>query len=298
MKTLVQVSGGAASAYALKLAMEQNDDVGAIFADVKGTGASHFWSDLPSVEILLQERFGGETPDTYRFIWQLSYALNMPVERVEDGRSIWAVFFQHRAFRLFVNGKFFCKASELLKREAIAQHIETNYKPGTYRLAMGFDVMEGHRLHNARNYWQNRLGCEVYSPFIEVWEKQHKALGDEEIVAWVRSIGLELPEAYKNGDEHNNCRAVCTQAGQNQYARLYHRDPNQYLYGAWQERRWQQFTGSDATILKDQRGGETHPMSLYDFIPRIQAGDYNHRDSGSCGCFVTPPMFDLTAVNN
>lgn len=293
MKTIASVSGGLGSLAALKLALEQGDDVEAVFADVKGTGYSHFWSDLTSVEVLLQERFGGESRDTYRFLYQIAHALDIPIERLEDGRSIWAVFAQYRAFRLFVNGRFFCKASDILKREVIAQYIEKKHSPGTYRIALGMGVLEPHRIKAATGYWRHRLGwdVEVYSPIAEHFTRTGKAIENCDMIEWCNSQEIELPEAYKENLIHNNCNEVCSQAGQTQYAHVYRRHYDRYMYAAWQEYRIQTVLGVNATILKDERGGKTRPMSLLAFADRVEAGDVNERNSGgSCACFTYFPV--------
>jgi hypothetical protein len=289
MMTVLSTSGGMGSGFALKeaIAQEGRENVVAVFADVKGTGASHFWSDLPIIEQLLHERYGGESRDLYRFLWHLSNALDFPIHRIEDGRSIWAAFAQARAFRLNVNKRFFCKASEWLKRETIAQWLEANYQPGTYRMALGMGFWEGHRIANAQAYWRNRLGwdIEVYSPIAD------KGIDQCVISDWLNEVGIEPSSAYTRGLPHDNCGGICVQAGQNQFAEVYQHEPERYLYAAWQEMRLRQIVGIDATILKDERGGTAKPMSLYEFEPRILAGDWNKRDlGGACSCFTTPAM--------
>lgn len=285
--TIVSVSGGLASAYALKLAVEKYPLVDAVFADVKGTGYSHFWSEFPEVEYLLHERFGGEGASNYRFLWQLSAALDTPIARIEDGRSIWAVAGQSKAFRLYIAGRFFCKASEQLKREACARHIETHYAPGTYRIALGMGVLEPHRVKNAQGYWRARLGwdVEVFSPLIEDYRATGRDMNNCELMAWASDLGLGVPDAYAEGFEHANCNEQCFQAGQTHFERLYQRRPMHYAYAAWQEMRVTAGCGFDATILKDERGGKTRKMSLYAFEERIRVGDVNRKSATSpCAC--------------
>lgn len=299
MKTLVQESGGLGSAYMLKLLRDQGADTVAMFADVKGTGYSHLWSDMPAVEALLHERFGGESRDTYRFLWELSYALDTPIERIEDGRSIWSIFGQVRGFRIQVGGgRFLCKASDILKREAMAQYIEARYQPGEYEMALGMSAMEKHRIAPAVAWWQKRLGwpVRVYSPLIELYEQQHVFIDNVTAIDWLNKLDVALPKAYERGYSHNNCNAQCSQAGQSQWSTLYRVDRDAYLYAAWQESRIQKFFGLDATILKIERGGVVRPISLYEFIPLIEAGEVNEKDSGSCACFTYAPMAEFLAA--
>lgn len=295
MKTIVSVSGGLASAYALKMAIDRygKENVIAVFADVKGTGYSHFWSDMPHVESLLHERFGGESADTYRFIWQLSHALDIPIIRLEDGRSIWAVFGQRRAFAMFAGTSTFCMASEWLKREQIAQWVErSGLKKGDYRVALGMSVLEGHRTYNARKWWTRRMGydVDVFSPFDELYQETRKIADVCVMMDWLNSQDVILPAAYTEGYPHNNCGGICVLAGQSQYVLLYEQDRERYLYAAWQEMRLQTLRNINATILKVTREGNGRGVSLFDFIAMIEAGDVNTRDiSVSCSCFTALP---------
>lgn len=299
MKTIVSISGGLGSAYALKMCIEKcgRENVIAVFADVKGTGYSHFWSDFPAVEYLLQERFGGESQDTYRFIWQLSHALDIDIERLEDGRSIWSVFGQTRSFLLKVGPRALCKASELLKREMIAGWLEKQ-NIGEFQMALGMYPLENHRVENARHWWSARLNqpIHVFSPLIDAFE-QDKAFVDNCVVSdWLNDLGIEAPAAYSEGFPHNNCRKICVHAGQNQWAELYKLDTEGYLYAAYQENNIRMKRDVNATILKITRDGITIPITLYDFIPMIEKGEYNKRDmGGSCSCFTSNAMTKFLA---
>lgn len=297
--TIVSVSGGLSSAYALKLVLEKETKVIAIFADVKGTGYSHFWSDLPEIEYLLHERFGGESKGVYRLLWQLSHALNIPIESVSDGRSIWAIAGASRMFRLFVNGRVFCKASEVLKREIIAKRIEREYAPGTYRIALGMGLLEAHRIAAASAWWKNRLGwsVEVYSPIIQEYQQNGHAVDNCDITTWATEQGIEISQAYLDNMPHDNCNKFCFMAGQTQYANAYKSDPLGYLYAAWQEMRLNQAGRLDATILAIERDGIKRQISLFDFVNMINAGEVNMRDMGhGCSCVNYPVQMRLFEV--
>jgi len=116
-KHIVSFSGGLGSAEALKQAIDRYGkyNVIALFADVKGSGLSHTWS-MPIIDNLLHERFGGETRDLYRFIWQLSAHLEVPVIRLENGKTIFRVFADKKAFRVWAGGGFVHSCSEQLKK--------------------------------------------------------------------------------------------------------------------------------------------------------------------------------------
>lgn len=298
-KYIVSVSGGLGSAEVLRRAIIKygRENVIAVFADVKGKGF-HQWSRFPSISQLLHERFGGESPDTYRFLWQLSYALDIPIERLEDGRSIWDVFYQKKAFRIVVGSAFYCPASEELKREVIAQWIEKRYREGEFTLLLGMDWDEDHRLKNARFWWAKRLGYAVNIQSLLM----ENITDDCHISAVLAGAGVETPKAYANGFSHNNCHQGCVNAGQAHFAQLYKTLPENYLYWAWNEQEINHAIGKGYTILKDTRNGEAKRMSLYDFIPRIESDDYRKFDFGGCGCFagalVQSSMFTYSVQNN
>lgn len=294
MKTIVSVSGGLSSFEALRRLIEQRgrENIVAVFADVKGRGENHYWSPVPAIEPLLQERFGGETRDTYRFLWQMSYSLDMPIERLEDGRDVFNLFMEKRAFRLFVAGRFYMPCSEALKRFVISNWIAEHFAAGEYEIALGMKWDEQHRIEAAQHWWSQRMGYEVrvFSPLAEA-----PYVESCDVSATVRQMGLDVPQSYGEGFEHNNCNRACANAGQGHFANLYEVAPEVYHYWAWQERWITAQWGKKVTILKDERGGETKPMTLYEFIPRIEAGDYRRLDIGGCGCFTSAFSGDLLA---
>lgn len=301
MKTILSMSGGLASSFAAKLAIETygKENCVALFADVKGTAESHFWLSKwfrPYAQ-LLHERFGGESRDTYQFLWHVSYALDIPIERLEDkeGRSIYAIFGQKKAFSLFANKNKFCMASELLKREVIAQWIEAQgLQEGEYQIVLGMGILEGHRVVNARKWWANRMGYDVQiiAPLIDVYKATKKILDNCIVVDWLNSVSDPdaLPSAYINGLSHNNCGGFCVLMGQTQAEDMYHIDFNGYMYMAWNEMLLHNVVGIDAWILKIERDGVARGISLIEFIEIILAGEVNRKDGGSgCSCFTSLP---------
>lgn len=294
-KIIVSVSGGLGSAYALDMCIKKygKENVVAVFADVKGTGYSHYWSEFPHLEHMLHERFGGESRDTYEFLWHLSYALDIPIERIGSEFTIYTVFGLTRSFLLKIGAKNLCKASEWLKREAMANWIEQNFEPHTFRMALGMGIFEGHRVENARHWWTNRLeyDVDVFSPMIDAYNET-KAYSDTcSYATWTNEIELSVPKAYSDNLLHNNCAAKCVHAGQNQWAWLYLNDREGYLYAAYQEYNLRHRVGINATILKMERDGVAFPITLFEFIEYIETDTYNKRDlGGSCSCFTAPAI--------
>ena len=100
---IVSVSGGLSSFEALRRTIEKHgrENTVALFADVKGNGYSHFFSKFPHLSFLLHEYYGGESRDLYRFLWQISYELDIPIERIGSDKSIFTVQAEKRAIRLY-----------------------------------------------------------------------------------------------------------------------------------------------------------------------------------------------------
>ena len=283
MKYIVSISGGLGSAEALKRAIEKygKENVIAIFADVKGDGY-HNWLGMPVISRLLHERFGGESRDTYRFIWQLAYHFDIDIIRLESYRSIWDVFANSKSLRMYTGGAFFCKASEILKRKAIALYIKDNVR-GAYKIILGMGWDEEHRIKRANHYWQKVQGLDTE---VITLNAEPPVATNEQTALWCKQNEIEVPSAYHSGMANNNCGGGCVQAGQGHFANLFRVRHEVYMYWAWMEKMVTRYIGHDYTILKDSRGGTTRRLSLYDFVKRIEVGDYRALDFGACGCFT------------
>lgn len=283
---IVSVSGGLSSAEALRrtIASYGKENVIAVFCDVKGHARTHFWSDLPIVDQFLHERFGGEARDTYRFIWELAHLFDIPIERLEDGRTVFATYAKNRAFKMGNPGskKFYAGCSKELKREIFFDYVTKNFKSGSYEIILGMDWDEDHRTKDAQRYYRHILGwnVNVTSPLAD------KPYVDKaNIIQWLESDGITVPSAYRDNFDHNNCNGFCVMAGLSHWANLYFKRREVYDYAMWQEQRLQQY-GINATILRSQRKDDRPQLSLVDFEQRILQGDYPHYDHAGCGCFV------------
>lgn len=291
MKYIVSVSGGLGSFEALRRTIEKHgkENVRAVFADVRGDGNGHFWSTAPFVDGLLHERYGGEARDLYRFLWETSYHFGIPIERLEDGRTIYRVMAENRAFRLWAGSGFVHFCSDALKKRVIQKWIQANFQPGEYTIVLGMGWDEQHRIVNATAFWRKALGWDVSvtSPLTE-----SPLVDNCDIERELYRAGIEVPGAYYDGFEHNNCNKGCISAGLTHFANLYLKHPEIYLYWAYIEYCLQRYWGKDkaVTILKSQRDGITAPLSLYDFIERIKVDDYPKMDWGACGCFSGLPQ--------
>lgn len=300
MISIVSISGGLGSAEALRRVIEKRgkENVRAVFADVRGMGESHYWRDpiLRFSDQLTHERYGGESRDTYRFLWELSHHFDMPIERLEDGRTIFNIMAKKRAFRLWVGHGFVHFCSMELKKRVIRDWIQVNYSPGEYEIVLGMGWDESNRVEDAQKFWRDALAWDVnvYSPMSE-----SPFIDNCDIQKWAEKSGLTVPQSYYDGFSHNNCNNGCIAAGLTHFATLYNTKLETYLYWAEIERSLQKHWGKYNTILKITREGYTYPISLYEFIPFIKSGEYSKTDWGACGCFapnIQLSMFDLNEV--
>jgi hypothetical protein len=203
MKYVVSISGGLGSAEALRRAIAKfgKENVVAVFADVKGDG-KHLWAGMPAISQLLHERFGGETRDTYRFIWQLAHHFDVPIHRLETPESIWDVFVRRQALRIVVKNNFYCPASEELKRAVIARWCIKNLAQGEYCMVLGMGWDEEHRVIKSRFYWRERLGWDIE---IISLNSEKPYASNQETMAYLIRNEVEIPSAYVLGFPHNNC---------------------------------------------------------------------------------------------
>lgn len=285
---IVSVSGGLGSAETLRRCVKTygKDRVVAVFADVKGDGRTHSeFSNHPQFILdMLHERFGGETRDTYRFIWQLAHHFDIPIHVVKyDDNSIWTTFAQKKFFRLHSGGGFICPASQLNKRQAIVEWIRGNFKAGTYVMALGMAWDEGHRVKSAQGYWSKQMGWEV--PVIAP-NAEYPYADNISTANWCHENDIEIPSAYSLGFSHNNCGGGCVNAGLGHFALLYKDRPDTYWYWAFMEGEAQKAMSRPYTILKRTRDGITSPITLYEYAEYIEAGDYPKVDIGGCNCFM------------
>ena len=86
-------------------------------------------------------------------------------------------------------------------------------------------------------------------------------------------------------------------AGMGQMVHLYETLPERYLYHEQKELEFQEFIGSDVTILSETRMGERRNLSLRELRLRAEAGEEFRFDEGTaCACLnPTSPLADEIA---
>jgi hypothetical protein len=107
------------------------------------------------------------------------------------------------------------------------------------------------------------------------------------MIEWARSENLEPPRLYAQGFPHNNCGGGCVRAGQGQFKMLYEQNPARFALWETKENELRGPLG-DVSILRDRRGGVTHPLPLSVLRQRVdsQRQLVDNFDIGGCRCFT------------
>jgi len=259
MKYIVNVSGGLTSFWALKLTIDRHgkENTHPVFADTQT-----------------------EEPDLYRFLADQERYFGMIFHRAIEGRTPWQVMKDEGYITMHYPGGAVAPCSRILKREIIDSQISSLYEPGTYTRVFGYEWSEVDRMETLKASIAPQPAWFPLSepPYVD---KCH-------ISNFLESIGIAVPQAYKDGFEHDNCGGECVKAGQAHWAHLYYTRPERYLHAEGQEEEIRQHLGKDISILKDRRGGTVKPMTLKAFRERLERGDtdYDRNDWGGCGCFA------------
>ena len=187
---IVCLSGGVASAVVAKWVKENiKEEIVYYFNDVK-------W----------------EHPDLYRFNRDLEKELDIKIFVDSDGRNPEQVFYDQKM--LGSNRTPLC--SKVLK----AERLQTFVKAGD-TLYFGIDESEIHRAARITPIYE-RFGCKCVFPMID------NNISKEQAFQTIKDLGIELPQMYKDGFEHNNCYGGCVRAGQKQWKLLLRLYPDVY----------------------------------------------------------------------
>lgn len=257
MNTVVMFSGGAASwAAARRIADRRNG----------AAGMTLLFTDTNS-----------EDEDLYRFLREAATDIGAPLVRLADGRTIWQVFKDER----FLGNTRADPCSRILKRDLSRRWLEEHCDPSDTTIVLGLDWTETHRLDRARAAWAPWY---VEAPMTE---PPYRLKAD--MLADMAARGIEPPRLYGLGFEHNNCGGGCVKAGQSHFVQLLAVFPARYAEWEANEEDVRQHIGSDVSILRDRRGGETVPLTLRALREEVEAGIAQPLwDVGGCACFEEP----------
>jgi hypothetical protein len=208
---VVQFSGGAGSAVAAKLVIDEHgtENVVLLFNDTRA-----------------------EHPDAKRFRESVARFLGVPITERSHALDLWGLI--DREHCLPSDRIPFC--SRALKIEVRMAYLkELDAQGHTYTQYNGMGPQEYLRAQNSQAHAE-RLGHDLRFPLIE-----HKVFQPKEVV---KSWGICLPQPYLYL-EHNNC-IPCFKASSKKYWKaIFEHYPEQYEQAAAMERKWKH------TVLKD-----------------------------------------------
>lgn len=218
----------------------------------------------------------GEDEDNYRFLKEAAADIGGELVWLKEGRTIWEVFRDNR----FLGNTRLANCSKFLKQRPARAWLDANCDPTNTLVSVGIDWTESHRLPAVER---------SYAPFVAVAPLcEPPYLDKAQILANLRSLGIEPPRLYDLGFAHANCGGGCVRAGQGQFAHLLKVLPERYAWWEKNEQDLRDHLGKDVTILRDRRGGTVTPLTLRAFRQRHEAQpeQTDLLDIGGCGCFV------------
>ena len=219
-RVIVALSGGKASAWCADWALKNydKDRVVLYFNDTK-------W----------------EHPDLYRFLDDLSSYLDHEITVDADGRSVEEVCFDEHA--LANNRMPFC--SRILK----ADRLQSFYQDGD-TIVFGIGPHEPQRVNRIVGVYGLVASKKKKWPTLE-FPLVTNNITPEDVDRFLKDAGIEEPELYKIGFEHNNCSGGCVRSGKKQWALLLRVLPEVYAERERVEVEFEKLFGKKATFLKD-----------------------------------------------
>lgn len=226
----------------------------------------------------------GEDDDLFRFMTEIEQLLDFKITRIKspDYTDIWDVFFKRR----MMGNTQVDPCSAQMKRGPLDAWINGNYMAMCDVLVTGLDWTEPDR---RIEYAQAVLPWRTWFPLCEPPLLTKRDIADELLVH-----GIEPPSLYEEGFSHNNCGGFCVKMGHSQAYRLWKNRRHVYDFNATKEQQFREYTGADVAILRDRRGGETIPLTLFALAERFTNGyvPVKRRGEGCGGRCMTPTHTD------
>lgn len=253
MKHIVLTSGGLGSHFTTKRLLErgvQKEDIIRLFTDTRV-----------------------EDEDLYRFLYQSTEKLGIPLTEATDGRTIWEVF---RDVKYLGNSRL-DPCSRVLKREKSRKYIK-QFSPDEVIVYLGYDWTEMSRFEKAQKAW---LPYRIESPLCEP-----PYLDKEDMKKMIVEDGIELPRLYRMGFAHNNCGGGCVKAGIGHFVKLLDEFPERFFEWEKGESDIREYLGKDVTILRRMINGKRVNFALKQLREERQTITESEKcEIGGCGCF-------------
>jgi hypothetical protein len=209
-----------------------------------------------------------EHEDTYRFLREMSAALDMPITERSDGRSVTQVFRDEG----FLGNNQNAMCSRILKQEPGTRYLAELRSSGVDEIVRvwGFSAKEPRRVQNAVGKAVNG-GFSVRFPCIETGTTKQQAAD------WVQCTMKVKPPSVYEWAQHANCRG-CVKGGMAYWLATLENDPEIY----WQRSGLEEEFGNG--IL---RGGDREHHLLKDLVRVKLKREVKFKESieiGACEC--------------
>lgn len=217
------------------------------------------------------------------FHW-LRYELN------NEAVSPWDIFYRQK----FIGNSRVANCSTILKQRMARDFIKQNFKKEETKVYFGIDWSEEHRTKSPTENW-SKYASEVIFPLCE-----EPYITKEDKWALLEREGIEKPDLYKLGFEHNNCGGFCVRAGQGHFKLLLETKPELFKYHEAMEQtlaeQIYEDIGDERTILNKTVKGVRYPLPLSKLRKIVHGEDTSETidatEFGGCGCFVTDTELD------
>lgn len=213
-----------------------------------------------------------EDEDLYRFLDEGATALNLPLQKIADGRTPWEVF---RDVRFQGNSRT-APCSKILKNELFRAYLKRlAYKP---IVVLGIDYQESERLERAQKKFPEH---QLIAPLC-----QPPFISYDDRLSIIRNYGIQLPRLYEMGFPHNNCGGFCVRSGLAQFALLKEQFPERFNWHKEQQNQlMKDVPSANRPFLRKRKNGKLIYMTLEEF-EKYQLDESETCDFGGCGCFI------------
>jgi hypothetical protein len=228
-----------------------------------------------------------EDEDLYRFLHDTVRHLKARLIMIDEGRTPWQVFHDER---LLGNSRV-DPCSKILKRKLARQWVNENCNPEITTLYLGLSWYERERIAKNRTAWK---------PWITAYPAAAPPLLDQcDMLKQIEDDGLDAPNLYRLGFEHNNCGGACVKGGHAQWRHLLAKLPERYAEHEEAEHQLRVYLKKNVTILRDTAANGRRPLTLESFRHRCQLDPTPKPDEiwQSCPCFTDPDEKDLAETN-
>ncbi len=244
-------SCGAASAVATKIMLSKNQTVDIVYCHV----VEEHW-------------------DNIRFLQDCEKWFNQKVTILRNEH------YNGSCFNVFETNYFRTPSGSPCTR-ALKQQVRLKYQHDDDTIVFGYTLEEENRLNR---FIDNNNGINVVAPLIDA------GLSKSDVLAMIERAGIELPQMYKLGYEHNNC-VGCVKGGMGYWNKIRVDFPDRFKQYADMEKR------KGYTILKEQKINkktgkrEAVPLYLHDLEP--DRGRMSDEPEIQCGilCENTEKMY-------